>query len=235
MPAAKRVYSDDQVKAILARAIDRQRGGGSSDGLSHEDLLAVARDAGIPAEAVEAAAREVTTRSELSSDEDAVRRERRSDFRIHLYTYLLVMAFLVFVNAMTTHYPWVLWPLLGWGIALALHARFALFPTDVEIAHDAEERVKERRREDERNWRRDSVEVGARELGQAVERGLGALLSATAKRIHEHVDESEGASSTDARRVRVEEGVRSPNETANARADEDPDEAREPSRTDRRR
>ena len=190
MPAPKRVYTDDEVRAILSRAIDRQRAA-APEGLSHEDLLAVARDAGIAPEAVEAAADELTTTRAAADEEQAIRKERASDFRIHLFTYLPIIAFLAVVNLMTTAYLWFLWPALGWGLALALHARFALFPTDHEIAEDAAGRARKRRRAEEKARRkaaRDDLKEGARELGHAVERGVAVLLSETARRIHEEID-----------------------------------------------
>jgi len=190
VPDPKRVYTDDEVRAILGRAIERQRAS-TPEGLSHEDLLAVARDAGIPDDALEAAAAELTTTRAAADDELAIRKERASDFRIHLFTYLPIMAFLAVVNFMTTAYPWAMWPALGWGLAVALHARFAIWPTDHEIAQDARHRAERRRRAEEKARRkaaRNDLKEGAKELGHAVERGVAVLLSETAKRIHEELD-----------------------------------------------
>jgi len=203
VPDPKRVYTDDEVRAILGRAIERQRAS-TPEGLSHEDLLAVARDAGIPADALEAAADELTTTRAADDDEQAIRKERASDFRIHLFTYLPIMAFLAVVNFMTTSYPWVMWPALGWGLALALHARFAIWPTDHEIAQDARHRAERRRRAEEKARRkaaRNDLKEGAKELGHAVERGVAALLSETAKRIHEELDPP--AATPEGKRVRA--------------------------------
>lgn len=204
MADPKRVYSDDEVRAILGLAIERQRAT-SPEGLSHEDLLAVARDAGISADAIETAAAELAESKQTSDDELAIRKERASDFRIHLFTYLPIMAFLALVNFLTTPYPWVVWPALGWGLALALHARFAVFPTDVEIARDAAHRAEKRRRAEEKARRRaakSELKEGARELGRAVERGVAVMLSETAKMIHEELGpEKEPAG----KRVRVDD------------------------------
>lgn len=223
MADPKRVYTDDEVTAILGRAIERQRTS-SPEGLSHDDLLAVARDAGISAEAIEAAAAELATRKETTDDELAIRKERASDFRIHLFTYLPIMAFLAFVNFMTTAYPWVIWPALGWGLALALHARFAVFPTDVEIAHDAAHRAERRRRAEEKARRRaakSDLKEGARELGRAVERGLAVAMSETAKMIHEEL----GPERNEGKRVRVEDARRQQDEEPESE-DEDVEERR---------
>ena len=48
-------------------------------------------------------------------------------FFIHLFVYLAVNALLVVVNLLyDPNYYWFLFPLLGWGVALAAHA-FAVF------------------------------------------------------------------------------------------------------------
>jgi len=51
------------------------------------------------------------------------RRRARAEvaFYGHLQSYLGVMAFLAFVNAMTTWYPWFLWPAGAWGLGLFFH------------------------------------------------------------------------------------------------------------------
>jgi len=42
-------------------------------------------------------------------------------FYAHLQAYLGVIAFLAFINVMTTWYPWFLWPAGGWGLGLFFH------------------------------------------------------------------------------------------------------------------
>jgi signal transduction histidine kinase len=60
------------------------------------------------------------------SEEDMLRRARRraaaeTGFYAHLVSYLGVIALLAFINLMTTHYPWFLWPAMGWGFGVASH------------------------------------------------------------------------------------------------------------------
>jgi Domain of unknown function (DUF1707)/2TM domain len=51
------------------------------------------------------------------------RREARAEFAEHLRTYVLVMALLVAIWALTgMGYFWPVWPALGWGIGLVSHA-----------------------------------------------------------------------------------------------------------------
>jgi uncharacterized membrane protein len=45
------------------------------------------------------------------------------DFYQHLIVYLAVNAFLVVINLLTSPgHLWFYWPLLGWGIGVAIHA-----------------------------------------------------------------------------------------------------------------
>ena len=52
------------------------------------------------------------------------RRNELRDLRANLVSYLLVNTFLVLVWLVTTPggYFWPIWPLLGWGLGVALHA-----------------------------------------------------------------------------------------------------------------
>ena len=52
------------------------------------------------------------------------RARARADFRQHASSYLLVNLMLVAIWAATgAGYFWPFWPMLGWGIAVAFHAR----------------------------------------------------------------------------------------------------------------
>lgn len=67
--------------------------------------------------------------------------ERRADaklgFRAHLVFFVVVNAFLVALNLMTTpHRLWFYWPLLGWGIGLAAHG-FAVYSSDTDMRERA--------------------------------------------------------------------------------------------------
>ncbi len=42
-------------------------------------------------------------------------------FHIHLTVFVIIMTLLGFINFMTTSYPWVIWPALGWGLGLVGH------------------------------------------------------------------------------------------------------------------
>jgi multidrug efflux pump subunit AcrB len=59
------------------------------------------------------------------SDEDAKARERaeaKYGFFVHASVYTAVMVLLVLINLMTSPEAiWFIWPLVGWGFAVALH------------------------------------------------------------------------------------------------------------------
>ncbi len=75
-----------------------------------------------------AAALSARTRAELAPLVDDLPRPPRpstdrQDFREHLRSYLMVMALLVAIWALTgAGYFWPIWPILGWGIGVASHA-----------------------------------------------------------------------------------------------------------------
>jgi transcriptional regulator with XRE-family HTH domain len=52
-------------------------------------------------------------------------------FYVHLFNYVIVMLALLVINLMTSiHTLWVVWPALGWGLGVLLHAAkvFELMP-----------------------------------------------------------------------------------------------------------
>jgi hypothetical protein len=49
--------------------------------------------------------------------------EEKREFRTHVVAYVVVNAFLVGIWVVTEgDYFWPIWPILGWGIGLVLHA-----------------------------------------------------------------------------------------------------------------
>ena len=47
----------------------------------------------------------------------------KTEFRIHLIIYLAVIILLTIINlTMTPEYFWAKWPMMGWGIAIIIHA-----------------------------------------------------------------------------------------------------------------
>ena len=60
----------------------------------------------------------------LDAREQAIRRIRaKREFRTHLMVYVAVNAVLVLIWSLTgAGYFWPMWPILGWGIAIGIHA-----------------------------------------------------------------------------------------------------------------
>ena len=51
------------------------------------------------------------------------RAKAKVEFRIHLINYIAVNTLLVILNlTLSPGYIWFIWPLLGWGIGIILHA-----------------------------------------------------------------------------------------------------------------
>jgi len=63
----------------------------------------------------------------MNNQEDQQRAKKKVEakigFRIHLTIYIVVITLLIIINYSTsTEYIWFKWPLLGWGIAVIIHA-----------------------------------------------------------------------------------------------------------------
>ena len=51
------------------------------------------------------------------------RAEAKFGFYVHLSIYIVVNVLLVFINLTTSNsYLWFIWPLMGWGIGVFIHA-----------------------------------------------------------------------------------------------------------------
>ena len=50
------------------------------------------------------------------------------EFRIHVFTFIAVIVLLAIINLLTSpEYLWFIWPMLGWGIAIVVHALTVYF------------------------------------------------------------------------------------------------------------
>lgn len=121
--ATERRYTDEEVQAILERALQRDQ----AQGLTHGDLLEVATEVGISAEALESAAEDIGEIRARQLAHERVLTRRRQAFFSHLRAFIAVNLFLVILNLLTS--PDVLWfvyPLLGWGLGLFFSAQAGL-------------------------------------------------------------------------------------------------------------
>lgn len=99
-----------------------------------------------PAPTPAAAERSETERAGLDEVErkQALKRlQQKREFRTHLTVYWLVMTLLVAIWLLTGgwgSYFWPVWPMLGWGLAVAIHGGTLVTerePTEEEIAAEA--------------------------------------------------------------------------------------------------
>lgn len=118
-----RSYDDDEVKAIIDRALQARPAGG----VSHDDLLAIGAGVGLSKGTMESA---VLAHREALQSELATRRvvaRRRRGVAAHAFVFFAVNATLFAINFLTTPGQWwVLFSVFGWGLGLLLHSGFAL-------------------------------------------------------------------------------------------------------------
>jgi len=121
-------YSDADMHEILKRAA-------SIDGnanLSRHVLEQTAAELGISKEALERAEAEYRDQQGTRSQREAYMKSRQAEFNQHLVSYCGVNLFLIGVWWFTGRgYPWFIWPIMGWGLGMFMHA-FSLRTTQGE-------------------------------------------------------------------------------------------------------
>ena len=85
------------------------------------------------------------------------------NFAKHLVPYLFVIGMLGIINFMTTDYPWVIWPALGWGVGLAIHLWTTILSREQPEADEADDSLGEQL-DRQRDMRRESVQKEAEAL-----------------------------------------------------------------------
>jgi hypothetical protein len=128
---AARTYTDDEVKDILARAVERAEEDRTK--LSLDDLADIGQELGLSREAIERAAREVESASApksaaelspvaLAGDEALAKHKKRERKKLlrRVLTYGAVISFCAFINIKTGGQLWVQWLAAGWGLALLI-------------------------------------------------------------------------------------------------------------------
>lgn len=187
-----RRYSDDEVRAILGRAVERDHVDG--DALGHEDLVAVAKELGVSPDAVEEAVADLAAEREVGSALVLRQSRRRRRFWRGLSTYALVNAFLVGVDIVTGGGTWWYWPAMGWGLFVALSGVRAFFPDDEKDRRSAERAVRKRQKKRAAKARRQAKKTSEKELEEAVSRGVTSLVGAVARKMEDaaHAIDSAG-------------------------------------------
>ncbi len=177
-PTLARRYSEEEVQAILSRAIDQQAAGTREDGkLAFDDLLAAAQEVGVDTATLREASRAVRLRDQESSElanerteRDTWFRRKRHGFARHFGVYLIVNAALVVFGVLVGDaLPEMLMPGLFWGIGLGIHGLRALTASEDEWreARDRQRRIEAKRRKSE---------ARAEVVGRVVDKGVALLL-----------------------------------------------------------
>ncbi|MFN8359034.1 MAG: 2TM domain-containing protein [Candidatus Kapaibacterium sp.] len=134
-------YTSEQMEQILKNAIKKQ---GTKGNISHDDLVSTARELGINEHDLEEAIRDyIEGISPLEEAKNEWRLNKKRKFYSHLRTYLVVNAFFVAVSLMTGG-NWFIWPMLGWGLGLALDALGTFMPSDEDLERGAKKILKRR-------------------------------------------------------------------------------------------
>ena len=126
---ATRQYSSDDVNRIIRRALKIDH----SDSIGHRELLDTARELGIDPKRIETAIEQESRSIQQQKARDQYLSRKRSKFQSQLWSYIIVNTALILINALTPGPWWFQWPLLGWGIGLALSFRKAYFPTTYRV------------------------------------------------------------------------------------------------------
>lgn len=123
-PKTRREYSTGEVEAIVRIALERQ---GTEGRISHDELLETAREIGVSAEDIEEAVAEEARIREAKASIEASRQQSRQLFIANLVSFVVVNAALFVVDRMTSGGTWFYWPLIAWGVAVAIHAVLLIF------------------------------------------------------------------------------------------------------------
>ncbi len=170
-----RRYTSQEVREILARAIEQQESKQPDSRLGFDDLVAAAQEVGVDPEVLRAASREMRERGEvptsLSEDEAEQQawllRKRRAFYRHFGFWAVFSVAFFILglVKGSVSH---TMMPSLFWAIGLGIHGVTALTARGDDIA---EKQRRKRLKEQERRRRREVVD-------KAIEDGAQLILDA---------------------------------------------------------
>ena len=182
-----RKYKDSEVDAILQRALSEQ------GDIAHDDLVAAAAEIGVSRDAIERAAERLDERMEEADAVAEARQKRKQRFQASMMTFVIVNIFLFAIDMLTGGGWWFYWPLLSWGMLMALQGAKLLQPEPVPKA------LVKRRRKARKDAARVAVETqrkhrtatATKRFEDAVDGGVTALFEALAKRIEGATPSSE--------------------------------------------
>jgi len=177
--AVPRTYTREEADEILRRALAEQ----ASDGVHHDDLVAAAREVGIPETAIESAVSQLGEHREVVDRMAKLRGQKRQAFVRHLLSFMIVNGG-VFLFDRFDGGPWFFhYLLIVWGIVLLLLGIRQLAPDQTSLRKKAERELEKERRRAERQRRQTARASGkplgpgaAKEFETAVEEGVNAML-----------------------------------------------------------
>jgi hypothetical protein len=174
-----RNYNDSEVDAILQRALSEQ------GDINHEDLVAAAAEIGVTRDAIERAAERLDERSEEADAVTEARENRKRRFQASMMTFVIVNTFLFAIDMLAGGGWWFYWPLLSWGMLMALQGSKLLQPEPVPKALVRQRRKakKNAQKVAAERQRKDRNAAAAKRFDDAVDGGVSALFGALAKRI----------------------------------------------------
>src|SRR5690349_24807864 len=94
---ATRTYTDDEVDAILKRALERQQA--QADGLGHDELVAAAKEMGLDESAIDRAVDEVEREHDARALVSEVKTRKRGRFLRHLFVFAVIVGGLLGLHA----------------------------------------------------------------------------------------------------------------------------------------
>jgi serine/threonine-protein kinase len=140
-------YSTQEVRDVLARAIEQQAAKNSDSRLGFDDLLAAAREVGVDTETLREASRglrgheeQATAGAGIVGDRNAwIRRQRRQFYR-HAGVYVIVHAALLMglLLLFPAYLPYLGIHALLWGMGLAIHGMIALTANEDDWTQEKE-------------------------------------------------------------------------------------------------
>ncbi|MBE9004808.1 2TM domain-containing protein [Fortiea sp. LEGE XX443] len=112
-------FGSEDVQQILQRAMaDKQQ-----ENFSEQQLQEMAADLGISFITLQTAQQQWQQEKEIMKRRQASNSHRLQKIKPHLISYLVVNLFLIVLNLVVSPgYFWAIYPLLGWGLGLGLHA-----------------------------------------------------------------------------------------------------------------
>jgi hypothetical protein len=189
-PDVPRIYTREEADEILRRALAQQ----AAEGINHDDLVAAAREVGIPESALEAAASQLGEHQVVLDRVALLRRQKRRAFARHVLTFLLVNGGIFLFDSFDGG-PWFFhYVMLVWGVILLLFGIRQLAPEEAGLVRKAERELERERRRAARQRPRAGRAPGigtqlpgaAREFESAVQDGVSALMTAAAKAIRDY-------------------------------------------------